>query len=304
MREWPIIDTHTHTFPTREVGRQAIQALPYQGASGVVEDLLPDLAAAGFAKAVMLNFTPTGEMREENLVREGKGWAPARWGALEEDVRQRIVGRVQRRNAWTLDVARRHPALIPFIGVDPRMGEEGMVAELEACLGQGARGIKFHCSTQRSYPTDPALPAVYRLAEARGVPVVFHSGWHPLGCHLSDYARPARFAGIAEAFPRLTIVLAHIGLGWQEEAVALAQRFPNVYFDSCLAITGTWEPPPLSDDESVSLLRQVGVDRVMFASDWPLCVPLKERRRVEGLALDDTERRLLFHENAERILRI
>lgn len=304
MREWPIIDTHTHTFPTREVGRQAIQALPYPGASGVVEDLLPDLAAAGFAKAVMLNFTPTGEMREENLVRESKGWAPARWGALEEDVRQRIVGRVQRRNGWTLDVARRHPTLIPFIGVDPRMGEEGMVAELEACLRQGARGIKFHCSTQRSYPTDPALAAVYRLAEARGVPVVFHSGWHPLGCHLSDYARPARFARIAEAFPRLTIVLAHIGLGWQEEAVALAQRFPNVYFDSCLAITGTWEPPPLSDDEIVSLLRQVGVDRVMFASDWPLCVPLKERRRVEGLALDDTERRLLFHENAERILRI
>jgi predicted TIM-barrel fold metal-dependent hydrolase len=304
MREWPIIDTHTHTFPTREVGRQAIQALPHPGASGIVEDLLPDLAAAGFARAVMLNFTPTGEMREENLVREGKGWAPARWGALEEDVRQRIVGRVQRRNAWTLDVARRHPALIPFIGVDPRMGEEGMVTELEACLGQGARGIKFHCSTQRSYPTDPTLPAVYRLAEARGVPVVFHSGWHPLGCHLSDYARPARFAGIAEAFPRLTIVLAHIGLGWQEEAVALAQRFPNVYFDSCLAITGTWEPPPLADDEIVSLLRQVGVDRVMFASDWPLCVPLKERRRVEGLALDDTERRLLFHENAERILRI
>jgi predicted TIM-barrel fold metal-dependent hydrolase len=304
MREYPIIDTHTHTFPSKEVGRQAIHMLPHRGASGVVEDLLPDLAEAGFSKAVMLNFTPTGEMREENLARHGRQAAPARWGEVEEQVRQAIAGRVQRRNAWTLEVAQTHPSLIPFVGVDPRMGEDGMLAELDACIRAGARGIKFHCSTQRSYPTDTGLRAVYARAEQLNVAVVFHSGWHPLGCHLSDYARPSRFEAIAREFSRLHIVLAHIGLGWQEEAVALAQTYPNVYFDSSLAITGTWDPPPLSDDEVVNLLRLVGVDRVMFASDWPLCVPLKERRRAEALPLDDSERRRFFHENAERILRI
>lgn len=304
MREYPIVDTHTHTFPTKEVGRQAIHMLPHAGASGVIEDLLPDLARAGFAKALMLNFTPTGEMREDNLAREGKTAAPARWGELEERVRQTIAGRVQRRNAWTLEMSARHPALIPFVSVDPRMGEEGMLAELDACVRAGARGIKFHCSTQRSYPTDPGLWAVYRRAEALQISIVFHSGWHPLGCHLSDYSRPARFEPIIKAFPKLHVVLAHIGLGWQDEAIALAQAYRNVYFDSCLAITGTWMPPPLSDEEIVSLLRAVGVDRVTFASDWPLCVPLKERQRVEGLALDDAERRLLFYENAERIHRL
>jgi hypothetical protein len=110
MRDYPIIDTHTHTFPTREVGRQAIQALPHPGASGVVEDLLPDLAAAGFARAA-------------------KGTAPAQLGALEEQVRRSIVGRVQRRNAWTLQVAREHARLVLFIGIDPRMGEDGMLAD-------------------------------------------------------------------------------------------------------------------------------------------------------------------------------
>lgn len=302
MPDYPIIDTHTHTFPTKEIGQQAIQRLPYPGASGVVEDLLSDLTAAGFVKAVMLNFTPTGEMREENLTRRGPESPPARWGEVEEQVRVTIVERVKRRNAWTLGIARQHPTLIPFVGLDPLMGEEGMQAELDACVRNGARGIKFHCSTQRSYPTDRRLRAVYGRAQDRGLPIVFHSGWHPLGCHLSDYARPARFAEIAEGFPRLTIVLAHIGLGWQEEAVALARRFPNVYFDSCLALTGTWTPPPLSDEEIVSLLRLVGVDRVMFASDWPLCVPARERQRAEGLPLDAAEKRLLFFENAQRIL--
>ncbi len=304
MRDYPIIDTHTHTFPTKEIGRQAIHAMPHQGASGVIEDLLQEMADGGFAKAVMLNFTPTGEMREENLARRGNAVAPAKWGVVEEEVREMIVGRVRRRNEWTLKVAREHPALVPFIGVDPRMGEEGMLAELDACVRAGARGLKFHCSTQRSYPNDLGLSAVYRRAEELELPLVFHSGWHPLGCHLSDYSRPARFAEIARQFPRLTIVLAHIGLGWQEEAVALAGTYPNVYFDSCLAITGTWNPVPLSDREIVSLLRMVGLDRVMFASDWPLCVPLKERERAESLLLSDTERRLLFHENAQRILRL
>jgi len=304
MRDYPIIDTHTHTFPTREVGRQAIRALPHPGASGIVDDLLPDLAAAGFARAVMLNFTPTGEMREEGLTREAKATRPTHWGVLEEQVRQTIVGRVRRRNAWTLKIAREHATLVPFIGVDPRMGEDGMVAELDACVKAGARGIKFHCSTQRSYPTDTGLWAVYKRAEELNLAVVFHSGWHPLGCHLSDYARPARFEGIARSFPRLHVVLAHIGLGWQEEAVALARAYPNVFFDSCLVITGTWDPPPLSDAEIVSLLRLVGLDRVMFASDWPLCSPLKERQRAESLPLSETERRLLFYENAQRILRI
>lgn len=304
MREYPIIDTHTHTFPTREIGRQAIQMLPHQGASGVIEDLLPDLAAAGFAQAVMLNFTPTGEMREDNLVREGKTAPPAKWGVVEEQVRQNIAGRVQRRNAWTLKTAQENPNLIPFVGVDPRMGEDGMLQELDACVRTGARGIKFHCSTQRSFPTDPGMWAVYRRAEELGIAVYFHAGWHPLGCHLSDYARPARFAGIARDFPKLNVVLAHIGLGWQEEAVQLAEAYRNIYFDSCLVITGTWNPPPLADDEVVSLLRNVGIDRVMFASDWPLCVPLKERQKAESLPLSDTERRLLFYENAQRILEI
>ena len=302
MPDYPIIDTHTHPFPTKAIGKQAMSRLPYPGASGVVEDLLADITAAGFAKAVMLNFTPTGEMREENLIRKGPGSSPAKWGAVEEDVRKMIVERVRRRNAWTLEVATQHPTLIPFVGIDPLMGEDGMLIELETCLQKGARGIKFHCSTQRSYPIDPRLRAVYGWAEEKKLPLVFHSGWHPLGSHLSDYSRPRQFAEIAQRFPKLTIVLAHIGLGWQEEAVALADQFPNVFFDCTLALTGTWKPPPLSDEEFVELLSLVGADRVMFGTDWPMCVPKKERERADMLPLDDTAKRLLFYENAQRIL--
>ena len=42
MPDYPIIDTHTHPFPTKAIGKQAMSRLPYPGASGVVEDLLAD----------------------------------------------------------------------------------------------------------------------------------------------------------------------------------------------------------------------------------------------------------------------
>jgi predicted TIM-barrel fold metal-dependent hydrolase len=223
---------------------------------------------------------------------------------LEERVRQSLIGRVQRRNDWTLKQSAEHPNLYAFIGLDPRMGEEGMLAELEDCVREGARGIKIHCSTQRTFPNDDGLWAVYKRAEELEISVVNHSGWHPLSCHLSDYSRPARFEPILKDFPKLHLVLDHIGLGWEEEAIALAKAYPNVYFDSSLAISGTWTPMTLADDEIVNLLRAVGIDRVTYASDWPLCVPLKERERMEGLPLSDGERRQLFYQNAERIHRL
>jgi hypothetical protein len=121
------------------------------------QDLLPALAAAGFARAVMLNFTPTGEMREENLVREAKGTAPAQWGAIEEQVRQSIVGRIRRRNAWTLQVAREHARLVPFIGIDPRMGEDGMLAELATCV-KAAIALKTSVTENEVGASKPVLP--------------------------------------------------------------------------------------------------------------------------------------------------
>jgi len=251
----------------------------------------------------MLNFTPTGDMREALLRRQPPDTPGGKWGQVEEEVRQILVQRVQRRNTWTCEVAREHPQLVPFIGLDPMMGEEGMAEELERCLRLGARGIKIHNCFQRLPADDRRFFPIYSRAQERGLPVVFHSGWLPTGQeYAGHYARPASFAPIMEAFPNLTVILAHLGVGWQEEAIAMAHRFPRLHFDSSLVITATLTPPPLSDDEVVNLLRAVGPDRVMFASDWPVCFIQRERRKLEALPLREEERRLLFYQNAQRVL--
>jgi uncharacterized protein len=172
------------------------------------------------------------------------------------------------------------------------------------CRGQGAVGIKLHPSSQRFNPDDPNLWPVYGEAESLEMPVVSHGGIFPVDPESSDFSRPRAFARILEAFPKLRFVLAHMGWGYVDEAVAMAERFPNMHFDSSSVITGTINPPSLSDDEAVALVRRFGAERILFASDWPWFHPLRDLERIETLALSDSERRLILGENARRVMGI
>ena len=174
---------------------------------------------------------------------------------------------------------------------------------MHRCREQGAVGIKLHPSSQRFNPDDPNLWPVYAEAELLEMPVVSHGGWFPADPESSEFSRPRAFARILEAFPKLRFVLAHMGQGYIDESLAMAERFPNLHFDSSSVIQGTVEPA-LSDEEAVALLRRFGVERVLFASDWPWFHPLRDLEFIETLALSDAERRLILSENARRVMGI
>jgi hypothetical protein len=253
------------------------------------------MAVGGIDKAVMLNMTPVADMREAALAR-GEG--------PPDEVARRMIERMKRRNAWTCQVAREHPSLVPFISLDPSMGPDDAVAEIRRRAQEGACGIKLHPSIQRFSPSDPNLWPAYAEAEALGLPVVSHGGIFPLDPESSEHSRPRAFTRVLEAFPRLTLVLAHLGEGYREESLAMAAKYPNLFFDCSAAVSGTIQPPSLSDDEAADVIRRLGVDRVLFGSDWPWFHPLRDRERIEALPLSDDEKRLILGENARRILHI
>src|SRR3990170_1655032 len=147
MPEYPLIDAHIHTYRTAEMGRQAQQGAGRSGHDGTVEEYLSLMAQGGIEKAVMVNMTPVGEMRDALVSR----------GLSEEEASSEAIERLRRRNAWTCEVARQHRDLLAYISLDPSMGEEGVVAELQARVKEGARGIKLHPANQRYYPADRRL---------------------------------------------------------------------------------------------------------------------------------------------------
>jgi predicted TIM-barrel fold metal-dependent hydrolase len=294
-----IVDVHTHTYARPEIGRQALQGEGWSPYAGTVPELRAAMARGGIVTAVMANLTPIPDMRDAALGRLGTAPTDAARAQLAQELRGRLV----RRNRWTLDAAAGEPALLPFVGLDPSvMTPAELRDELEACAAAGARGVKLHPIVQRLAPGTAALWPVYELCQELGLPVLFHSGF--LGqSEWNALARPSAFADVLEAFPELRVVLAHLGRGHFDEAVALAERFPQVAFDTCAVVTTADVPWRLGDEEAVTLIRRLGVARVCFGSDYPWFDPAADAARAAGLpGLSADERAAVLGENARRIL--
>ena len=299
--DFPIIDAHVHTYPSREIGRQAMTGTGKTDYGGTPEELLGLMDWGGIEKAVMVNMTPVADMRDAAIAALPSDLSPARRVEAEDDIRRRMIGRLRRRNEWTCRVAREQPRLIPFIGLDPSMSEEELVSEIDLRRSEGARGIKLHPPDQRFYPHDRLLWPVYERAQELGLPVLFHSGAGAYAPGPADYAHPKHFPAVLSAFPRLTVVMAHLAFGDFATCEELVGAHDNVFFDCCFVINGTDEQPALSDDEAATALRRVGTGRVMFGSDYPWMDPVLDAARIQRLPLTDAEKRAVLYDNAARL---
>ncbi len=301
MPDFSVIDAHVHTYPTREIGRQAMMGTGHTNYGGTPEELLDIMARAGITHAVMVNMTPVADMMDAAVERLPQDLSTMDRAAQEETARRRIIGRLQRRNTWTCEVAREHPELIPFIGLDPSMSEVELLAEIEARRAEGARGIKLHPAAQRFYPNDERLAPVYARATELGWPVVFHSGAFALGPATTTQASLQHFPPLLKAFPSLIVVLGHMGFGDFDTCAAIARDFPNAMFDCCFVINGTEPKPSISDEAAADAFRKVGINRVMFGSDYPWFDPALDAARIARLSLSDAEKRAVLRENAARV---
>lgn len=302
MPDYPIIDAHVHTFPRPEIGWQAQSGAGFSGHAGTIEELIALMREGNIAKAVMVNMTPVFEMRQAALAKLPPDLSAASRTEAEEQVRLELIGRLQRRNAWTCAVAGENPGLVPYISLDPSMDGVTMVREINDRVKEGAKGIKLHPANQRFFPNDGRLYPAYQKIEELGLPIITHTGAAALAGDPEQHARPANFADVLHNFPGLTLVLAHMARGYLDEALEIMQTYPNVYFDTSNAIEGTLTPHTLADEEAVAMIHRVGPDHVLFGSDWPWFHPIKDAERVDSLPLSAEEKRLIFYENAQRVL--
>lgn len=304
MTEYDVIDAHVHTYKTPEIGRQALSGFEVVGCCGTTEELVPILQAAGIRLAVQCNMTPARSMFEASLAAMPAGQDESSRLALVEKISSRII----RRNEWTCQMARDHAELVAFLSVDPMMGQDAMMDELVEKLDHhGAAGLKIHPGEGRFFPDDPSLQPVYETLEKRGLPVISHGGLDIANPDPS-YTRPAAFAGVAGQYPKLTLVIAHLGNDFFDESVQVAEKHPNIFFDTSAVIPGDKMGEPLnglsklSNEEAVQLIRTIGVERVMFGSDYPWFHPLWDLKRFLKLDFRDAEKKALLAGNAKRIL--
>ncbi len=191
---------------------------------------------------------------------------------------------------------RTHPdRIIPFCGVNPKLGVQQAREELKRCIEDyGVLGVKLNGARDSYYIDDPelSLPLVQTIAE-RGIALAFH-------CGANDFERthPFRIASISDAFPNLRIMIVHMGGGahpsMSNAAIDLAKRYPNWW---------------LIDSEAGyrdvhRALQALGADRVCYGSDTPF-VPMRFEwgiRQVVYQDLSAAERAMVFGNNIARLL--
>ena len=215
-----------------------------------------------------------------------------------------LMGFTDEANPWMVRYASADPSrLIPFGSVNPRFTRD-VEGETKRIIDMGVRALKVHPPHQlfraNAYQdAHPSLAALYRVAEAAGVPVTIHTGTSVFPGARSRFGDPMDVDDVAIDFPKLTILLAHGGRPlWMEAAFFLVRRHPNVY----LELSGI--PPARLLDYFPRLEELAG--KAVWGTDWPSPGVKSMRANVEAfLALplaDDTKRRIL-HENAARIWR-
>ena len=207
-----------------------------------------------------------------------------------------VMGFTREVNDWIADFTRAHrDRLLPVGSVNP-LHELHVRDEIRRVLDLGMRMIKIHPPHQLFSPNAYRgelwqLAEVYRECEARGVPVMFHTGTSVFPRARNVFADPMPIDDVAIDFPRLPIILAHAGRPlYGETAFFLARRHPNVHLD----LSGI---PPKSLPRYVPNLARIA-DKVLWGTDWPAPGVVSPRKNVEefralGLG-EEVERKVLW----------
>ncbi|MDP6142459.1 MAG: amidohydrolase family protein [Dehalococcoidales bacterium] len=157
--------------------------------------------------------------------------------------------------------------LIAFFGIDPR--RDGAIKLLETGVNEwGLKGLKL-LPAAGFYPNSEECRDLYAKAMELGIPVLVHTGPEILPFY-SKFCYPVFLDEVANDFPELTLILAHAGFCWWQEALNIASTKPNVYLD----LAG-WQPKTRRHpiEEFYKPLRimidTIGPSRILFGSDWP-----------------------------------
>lgn len=193
-------------------------------------------------------------------------------------------------NDWA--AAQASNRIVPFGAMHPDLTDPAR--EIARMRTLGLKGYKLHPEHQSFSPNEPRLRALFEATQDAGMIVLFHAGADVI--HPSVNGTPESFAQLIDAYPRLTVILAHLGgfREWSGVAEHLAGR--DIWLDTA------YTPGHLPDDEFVALVRAHGAERVLFGSDGPWTDAGAEIAHLRSLPLTESELRCLLGENARGLL--
>ena len=152
-------------------------------------------------------------------------------------------------------------------------------------------GIKIH-PEEHCYPIREHGQAIFEFAAAQRSVVMTHSG--------EQNSLPEDFLSFADAFPEVTLILAHLGHGYDGDPThqvrAIQQsRHGNIFVDLSSARN-------MQSGLIEWAVQQIGAEKMLFGTDSPLYFAPMQRARVDYADISEADKRKILCENARELL--
>lgn len=250
-------------------------------------------------------------------------------GPQGEDPRTAVEA-AQRANDFLANKISARPDRLSGFAALPMHDPEAAAAELRRAVTQlGFVGCLVNGHSHGVYYDDPAYDAFWQEIERLGVPFYLH----PIDAHATPYVLQGRpvlhratwgwgvetgshalrllFGGVFDRFPKLKVILGHMGealpfLRWRFdsrfEAYTMGvelQLKPSEYFTRNILITTS---AVCSHASLMGALGEMGPEGVMFSIDYPYEDTETAVQFIETAPVDEATRRQICHDTAARLL--
>nr|WP_315597152.1 amidohydrolase family protein [uncultured Cupriavidus sp.] len=253
-------------------------------------------------------------------------------GVQGESDTELAITRSRTSNDFLAEQVSRHPTRYAGFAALPMQDPVQAAKELErTVLDLGFKGALVNGHTLGRYYDDLAYDVFWERMQALDVPLYLHPtdaavqptvfaghpeltgavwGW---GVETASHALRLLFGGVFDRFPRLKLILGHMGEGlpylrWRfdsrfpvySQGIRL-DRAPSEYIGSNIVITTSGV---CSHGALAGAIAEMGAEAVMFSVDYPYESTEVAARFIETAPLDETTRALVCHGNAQRILKL
>jgi aminocarboxymuconate-semialdehyde decarboxylase len=232
-------------------------------------------------------------------------------------------------NDYVAGLVKQYPTRFSGLATIPMQDPEAAAAELERSVKElGLKGAMIGDHVNGKTYDNPEFRPVWKVAEEVGAVLLIHQGGDTIvSPRLDDYHlsnaignladRTVTFAsfvfgGVMDEFPDLRVCLSHgggyvcNGIGrmdrvWEvrTEARANNTRKPSEYLRNFYYDNLTHSEPALR-----YLIDTVGVDKVLFGTDWPfdMCTdwPISDLLNMESITMEEKE--AILYKNLEELL--
>jgi len=194
------------------------------------------------------------------------------------------------------DIVKKYPKrIIGFAGVYDPKSEQAVQDLTKAIKELGLQGLKLHPDCHSFSPSDEEIIPLIECATELDVPVLIHS--YPGGIRRGYFGKtsPETIDDLKANVPDATIIIGHMGFPRYLDLLTVAQ-IPGVFVESSWCLTSIAELHGL--EFTAKYLRMIGIDNVLFGSDWiGGQVGMEQERQLEIITKLDLSR-----EEKEKIL--